>query len=1038
MEEPICYDTQKLLDDLSNLKVQEADNERPWSPEKTEIARVKVVKFLRSTQKIPAKHFIQIWEPLHSNICFVYSNTFLAEAAFTAENLPGLLFWRLDLDWTIEEPGNSLKILTQLSSVVQDSETLHRLSANKLRTSSKFGPVSIHFIITDWINMYEVALKDATTAIESPFTHARIGMLESAIAALTQHKFAIIYDMPFVQEGIRVLTQYAGWLLPFNVMWNQIQNSSLTPLTRALFIICMIDEYLTETPVHSISELFADTVNLIKDEAFVSIEEAVTNPRTVHESRISSALAYRDPYVFETSPGMLARRLRLDNGIWESNLLSLSTPGIHIEALLHLLNSDPEAETTSGSNVAEHTRGIWEKVQASTSPSMLISTLAESGFTRFSCKLLRRFIAHHTLAGFIHGSVVADEHITDFQQTLGCLALVGGLAYQLVETYAPTTEYVLTYTRTVNETEKRYETLLPALGLPPGGLGQIMRRCFAPRPLIESIQATRVILLNEISHAEAREATYFKQTHNQSSGALLPQAGQSAVREAVLTWFDLRMDSRWGITPPVDVGMTPPICVDPPATGLEAVMITEALKIAYPTEYNRSSVFVEPSFVPYIIATSTLDALSATIALSFDTRGIQQALSILQWARDYGSGTVPNADGYRTKLSALITILEPFTRTHPPVLLPSHVSTIDSLICELHRTVGIAVDLLPQHVRPLVPDRPSITNSVFLATLYYDELYGRWTRLDKTSQALVENFTSNALVVSRYMLMLQKFFACRFYPTPDLQAVGICNPKVERDEQFGVWRLNDLADAVGHIVGTIQGIRTQMRVGISSLRTIMADASSALRECENLMTKTSTSAIGPLFSTMASRYARFTQDQMDILMRVDKLTTGENIPGLANVEIFLSRWERIATACRHATAVPSAESIATVCNELRRGLKNIQEDRVNAPTSYMSHARNLEDHKAAVSFVMDSRQQFIVDSGPQMGAVLTSQCNIGTWENVNATFLHDNVKITTTVRDVISEAPTLIIGQRWLRPDEILSNVDLRLGVPGNTSGSDP
>ncbi|AAG27194.1 unknown [Cercopithecine alphaherpesvirus 9] len=1017
--------TQNLLNDLKSLSSKDDSSETIWPPEKVETARISIVKFLRSTQEIPLEN--TLWTELHKVICNVYAHTFLIEASFLAENLPGLIFWKLESHCT-QNVMQHMETLKQLCNNIQSRETLQRLTLHSLRTSAKLGPVSINSLVTDWINMFEVAVRDINEATKLPFLYARQGMVESAVAALTHQRFALLYDMPIVQDGLRILTQRASWLIPFTIMWSHIQSDSFTPLTKCLFIINLADEYFDDTPVSYLTDLFNDNIIHVKDIAFVPIEEAIVQATTVHGARINAALAHQNLSIRQTQPGTATHRLRVDVNIWDNNILSLSAPGIHIDGLLHLITTDPTAETTAGAAVAECVRVAWERVQASTSPNSLVLALLEAGFTRYTCKLLRKFVTHCTLG--LHS--LYDTHIThevckltDFQQTIGCVSLVGGLAYQLLETYAPTAHYVSTYTHILSETEKRYETLIPALGLPPGGLGQIMRRCFAPRPLISSIQLARKTLVEEINTAETRKTVLHLQ-HTRET-----QPGARVTREAILTWFDFRMESRWGINPPVDTQLSPPINTTVPTTGIQSAMIKAAMDITYPSKCIYSSILETPSFVPYVISTCVYDALYATTNCFFGPEGIKQVLSVLIWARDYGSGFVPNADGYRTKLCALITLLEPFSQQVNLVILPGHVAAVESLLRELYQTVIVAIELLPQHVRPVLPEIPSITSSIFLATLYYDELFSRFKRFKVSSVALMDNFMTNTLKIQRSMLQLRKFFACQFISTVDPQVVCICHPNSTKAnmQQIGMWTLKDVVDAIMHVIDNLQGVRTQMRIDLSAFRTITTETSAALQDCETLMTKTSTcDSINLLFSTLASRYAHFTQEQLDVLLRVNKLVCGNCVPGLGNVDKFLTRWKNIISAFNRATTSPCVDFIASAIGDIKTVIENVYSDRTSTPEAYLKHARGMDNHNNAVMYIMNDKPQTTPNVSDTSGEILTSHVNINDWTSVNVKILTSGIRTPQTT-EAIHNASSVLIEQRWLMIDEILSEVDAYLGL---------
>ncbi|AJW72256.1 UL37 [Suid alphaherpesvirus 1] len=706
-----------------------------------------------------------LWARALRLACRAYAATGTCEAAVLAKNLAGLALWRLRHDW---DEGTAP--LLELLGVVNADATTAALTEAGLRTSAEFGPDAMFRLVSEWCAAFDEALAGARSA-DDVLAAPRVVPPEQTARALVQPRFATLYDMDFVQDGLRHVARRTNWALPLALAVRQMQNEGLKPLTRALFALTIADEFFHDRQNPTLREQFAEAARAVDDAALVPVDEVNATPRTAVEVRVSAALAHGDAYVRELRPGTVARRLRTDQGV-----LALLDPGaqaVHVAAAADLDHAQVDAT------------GVWEAVQASASPLQVVEALVTAGFTRRHCDLLERAVLDRA------------PRLTDAQRAVGCTAVVGGVVHRLLDDYGPGLDYVRAYTDVAETLEPLYGDVTAALGLPEKGVEHVVRHCMAPRPPTEHVGAARAALMREVAVAERRAGL-----------------AHSAAREALGTWLGFRAQSRWGLRAD-GAGETP---MEAPTSAALVDLAAAADLVNYPSMVHLEAM-ADPSFAPFFVVTAVADAYNCLLTASYDRRA--ELAQVLTWARDYGAGLIPNVSGYRTKLAALVAALA------REDLTVAHARNVEALAHELHGVVRAAAEVLEAPV----PAPPALATSAFLGDLMARALRRRLEDLATYTGDLLDSMATAAGAVAERVVALERLFTCRFVfrgRTASVFAPGEGGPCL------GTWRLADVVDAVGAFHAEVNTHRSDMRADAGALRGVMAQTTEALRECEAL------------------------------------------------------------------------------------------------------------------------------------------------------------------------------------------------------------
>lgn len=119
-------------------------------------------------------------------------------------------------------------------------------------------------------------------------------------ANLTTPAYSLLFPAPFVQEGLRFLALVSNRVTLFSAHLQRIDDATLTPLTRALFTLALVDEYLT-TPERGavvpppLLAQFQHTVREIDPAIMIPPLEANKMVRSREEVRVSTALSRVSP-----------------------------------------------------------------------------------------------------------------------------------------------------------------------------------------------------------------------------------------------------------------------------------------------------------------------------------------------------------------------------------------------------------------------------------------------------------------------------------------------------------------------------------------------------------------------------------------------------------------------------------------------------------------------------------------------------------------------------------------------------------------------
>ncbi|ACT88321.2 tegument protein UL37 [Felid alphaherpesvirus 1] len=994
------------------------------------VLRIKsmISEFFLSTDSIELRDTQRLWAKLQKLACDAYLHTRSPETAFLAENLPGLIFWRFKHDWT-ESPINDLTDISTLLDVMNDEECMACITTAGLRVSSFLGPSNIYRLVSEWIVLFKeiylgVLNKTPSDALNEP----PISSLDKFSEPLVSKKFELLYGMPFVQEGLRVIAIRANWLVQFGVMVQRTRDSTLTPLTRALYMLALVDEYFQDIEQTSTyTTLVRDFLELtqeIDEGALVPLQAANLSPRTAYEVRISSAIAHQNPFITNPQPGTVTVRLRTDPEILTERHLNLEALLIHVTAIIRLLDSKDityeDGSNTIWNYVVECTTNTWEVIQASTNPHQAIEALIQAGFTSFHCSMLERAISDKfskARISNINRHSIQRPLLDEAQQAIGCVAMVGSLIFKLVTHYGNGLDYIRHYTTTLADLPLVYGDLLDSLGLPNGSVEQIIRHCMAPKPYIDYITNSRVVFETELNLVDQRVVTVEGNTHN-------------AARESLLMWFDFKARDLWGIQVQYDAYTTGQGRESSEHSVSEVDLLLAAIQIEYPSiDGVPHHVLSEPAFTPYLFITVVLDALHVLITSRFSGKTLIDVIKVCTWARDYGIGVVANVDGYRTKLTAIINVLNQVTDTSSKPLTVAHVDNLRSLMVELHSVVTKAVMLVPEGVSVMLPETPSLKNSTFLAEMYLSAILHRLKGLIIYTAELGDSIITSISTMTSGILDLKKFFSCRFSATPGRSTLTIYPRGVESAPAFGVWRLTDIVDAVGGVYCDIEGSRSDIRAYIATLRSDMKQTSDAIRDCETMIAHIEGSKFVDSFKNLLTAHSKLTRIQTGLLLRAGKLLVGSEVPSLKHLTTFLGRWRSLSSRYTKVTStadnVPEA-AILDMVIDLQGIWNGIQHDKGMAPP-IISYTRQVQED--AVLNLLGEYSE-VLDDGVPTGIPVTGKSNIASWDTVELDILRKGVIAPNDI-DVV-RADEILLTKSWVTPEDLLAEVDSIFNVGFN------
>ncbi|SCO83527.1 tegument protein UL37 [Spheniscid alphaherpesvirus 1] len=1013
---------------------EDQQEDREWPSSSISEARAAISAFCFSSETMTTTQVAKTWYEAHRLLCDMYVATKSPEAALLAENFIGLVLWRVRISWSRTTALSDADVLLSLVESMTDASVVDMITSSGLRASATFGPNLLRGILIDWITTFKkIVMGVSSFSAVKMFDNPESIPASSFTAHLTVPTFTLIYDMPFVQDGLRLVAESVNWTIQYRMLADRCRDKSLTPLTRVLFTLALVDEYFTDCELSrqlpkSLVTAFREDVDALGEAELMSPDEANSTQRTASEVRVSAAIAYRDPLVREIQPGMAAVRIRTDPSMFSpGGPLTDEALAVHTAAVVRLISlpASVDAHTdqvvqSAKARLAESARATWDTVHSSSAPHMVLSALITSGFVPKNCRMYERVLStsftrscseQHIADSITNNTSVHTVQFDDVQQTVGCLATLGSAVHTLTEYYGPGSDYIEKYTNAVETVGKDRGVFFASLGLPEGGIEQVLRHCMAPKPLTDYIKAERDALLTEIDTSDKI---------NSSSGQIRRHG--NAAREALLTWFDLRAKETWGLDVPSGTYRDQVSSADAVANidsrrFTEATFIITAASIRYPETVSvQHDILSAPAFAPYIVSTAVADALSVATSTVFTSAGLKAAIDVIQWARNYGASIVPNVDGYRTKLTALLLALTPFTSLSSPPPKTSDAENIEALLGELHAAVTMAMSTLPKEIGMVPPAKPAVANSVLLASLHGTALRRRLETLIEKTAVFAETVTSNAKTALELVKVLQRFFSCRFKTIGETGQLLVVSGKSSRNS-FGTWRLVDVIDAISSVCGECADKRIEIRAADMSLREVMAETTAQLKACETLYAQTGDDSRAA-FGAMASDYAKLSHLQTTIVIRTGKLLSGQEMPALRHVSRFLARWTKVNTSYRNALKGDSPEALLSLATSLRSVWDELETERASVPNIALTNSnRDLSD---AVGTLLEKYPP--IDSESFAPVTLSSKCNIANWSDNDFATLERGV-IPPTVPNPAEYADDFLCKERVF-PEDLLAVVD--------------
>ncbi|AAU88103.1 tegument protein UL37 [Cercopithecine alphaherpesvirus 2] len=972
--------------------------------------RAAIAAFLLSGAPIRVADARAQWRPLLERLCALHGAHGLPETALLAENLPGLLAHRLAVALP-DAPDRAFEAMDHLRDAVLDAaspEATRLLEAAGLRTAAALGPARTRQCVAEWTDRWRSVTESCLRLDPRASSPAPGGApppaspipLGQPSAGLTTPAYSPIFPAPFVQEGLRFLARASNWATLFSKHLQSVDDATLTPLTRALFTLSLVDEYLTTRDRGIVApprllEQFERTVREIDPAIMIPPIEANKMVRSREEVRVSAALNHLTPRSARAPPGTLMSRVRTDAAVFdpEEPLLSSSALAIFQPAVAALLGSGEPPSAGAQRRLLALLHQTWALIQNTGSPSVVIDALIDAGFTPLHC-------SHYLLAleGFLAAG--GGPGLSELQQLFGCVALTGANVFALAREYGYHSGYVRAFRRVQDACEQAHARLCEAAGLAGGVLRQTLARVMGPVTPTEHLASLRRALVGEFESAERR------------FGAGRP----SPLRETVLIWIDVYGQTEWDITPAAPA--TPGSALLPAGQPGHApsVLLAAATRIRFPAlDGVPPAVLSDPGFVPYALALVVGDALRATCRAAYLPRSVAFALRVLAWARDFGLGYLPTVEGHRTKIGALITLLEPGADAAAPPPTMQMAENIEQLLRELHAVVRGAIEQLrPVAQLPPVPP-PEVATSLLLISMYALAARGVLADLVARADPFVAQIEDAIVLLRIHMRTLSAFFECRFESDGErvYAVVG------EAPDRLGPWAPDAMADAVSRYCGTYHDAKRALTAALAGLRAAIAEAMAHLGVCDALATQVSPD--GNVMAAVLREVHAFVTVAGGIHARASKLLAGEHVPGFCFMGHFLARWRRLAAAYHAARAATGPRRVAEFVRELHDTWMGLQSDRalVAAPAGSTPDQR-----AAAVREVLADVDEDAPPPGSAEGrSVLTSRRDLGAWGDYSL----GPLGTTTVPPDSVDLSPqglAVMLGMDWLLMNEMLQVTD--------------
>ncbi|UVC67262.1 tegument protein UL37 [Human alphaherpesvirus 1] len=965
--------------------------------------------FLLSGTAIAPADAQACWQPLLEHLCALHRAHGLPETALLAENLPGLLVHRLvvALPEAPDQAFREMEVIKDTILAVTGSDTSHALDSAGLRTAAALGPVRVRQCAVEWIDRWQTVTKSCLAMSPRPSIEAlgetSLKMapvpLGQPSANLTTPAYSLLFPAPFVQEGLRFLALVSNRVTLFSAHLQRPQERRPSLPSRALFTLALVDEYLT-TPERGavvpppLLAQFQHTVREIDPAIMIPPLEANKMVRSREEVRVSTALSRVSPRSACAPPGTLMARVRTDVAVFDPDVpfLSPSALAVFQPAVSSLLQLGEQPSTGAQQRLLALLQQTWTLIQNTNSPSVVINTLIDAGFTPSHCTHYLSALEGFLAAG-VPARTPAGHGLGEVQQLFGCIALAGSNVFGLAREYGYYANYVKTFRRVQGASEHTHGRLCEAVGLSGGVLSQTLARIMGPAVPTEHLASLRRALVGEFETAERRF----------SSGQ------PSLLRETALIWIDVYGQTHWDITPTTPATpLSALLPVGQPESHAPSVHLAAATQIRFPAlEGIHPNVLADPGFVPYVLALVVGDALRATCSAAYLPRPVEFALRVLAWARDFGLGYLPTVEGHRTKLGALITLLEPAARggLGPTMQMADN---IEQLLRELYVISRGAVEQL----RPLVqlqPPPPEVGTSLLLISMYALAARGVLQDLAERADPLIRQLEDAIVLLRLHMRTLSAFFECRFESDGRrLYAVVGDTP-----DRLGPWPPEAMGDAVSQYCSMYHDAKRALVASLASLRSVITETTAHLGVCDELAAQVSHE--DNVLAVVRREIHGFLSVVSGIHARASKLLSGDQVPGFCFMGQFLARWRRLSACYQAARAAAGPEPVAEFVQELHDTWKGLQTERTVVVAPLVSSA----DQRV-------SRCGMRPGPAPQSPAadrVVLSRRDLGAWGDYSLGPLGQTTAVPDSV-DLSRQGLAVTLSMDWLLMNELLRVTD--------------
>ena len=571
--------------------------------------------------------------------------------------------------------------------------------------------------------------------------------------------------------------------------------------------------------------------------------------------------------------------------------------------------------------------------------------------------------------------------------------------FGLAREYGYYANYVKTFRRVQGASEHTHGRLCEAVGLSGGVLSQTLARIMGPAVPTEHLASLRRALVGEFETAERRF----------SSGQ------PSLLRETALIWIDVYGQTHWDITPTTPATPLSALLPVGQPSHAPSVHLAAATQIRFPAlEGIHPNVLADPGFVPYVLALVVGDALRATCSAAYLPRPVEFALRVLAWARDFGLGYLPTVEGHRTKLGALITLLEPAARggLGPTMQMADN---IEQLLRELYVISRGAVEQLRPLVQLQPPPPPEVGTSLLLISMYALAARGVLQDLAERADPLIRQLEDAIVLLRLHMRTLSAFFECRFESDGRrLYAVVGDTP-----DRLGPWPPEAMGDAVSQYCSMYHDAKRALVASLASLRSVITETTAHLGVCDELAAQVSHE--DNVLAVVRREIHGFLSVVSGIHTRASKLLSGDQVPGFCFMGQFLARWRRLSACYQAARAAAGPEPVAEFVQELHDTWKGLQTERAVVVAPLVSSA---DQRAAAIREVMAHAPE---DAPPQSPAadrvVLTSRRDLGAWGDYSLGPLGQTTAVPDSV-DLSRQGLAVTLSMDWLLMNELLRVTD--------------